>query len=158
MYTGLLRWLSGKESTCQCRRSIPGLGRSPGERNGNLLQYSCLKNPTDRAAWGLKELDTTEHTCVYVYLNRLTLPYTWNYYNILNQPHSNTNFFKKKKSGGAPHILSFIASDQRVLDRNPSSVIREHVISGALLISFEVPSSMLVMRMIKVHLSKVWYE
>ena len=29
---------------------IPGSGRSPGERNGNLLQYSCLKNPMDRGA------------------------------------------------------------------------------------------------------------
>ena len=27
--------------------SIPGLGRSPGEENGNLLQYSCLKNPME---------------------------------------------------------------------------------------------------------------
>ena len=27
--------------------SIPGLGRSPGEGNGNPLQYSCLENPTD---------------------------------------------------------------------------------------------------------------
>ena len=32
-------------------RSIPGLGRSPGEGNGNLLQYSCLGNPVDRGAW-----------------------------------------------------------------------------------------------------------
>ena len=46
--------------------STPGLGRSPGEGNGNPLQYSCLKNPTDRGAWmgyiprGHKELDTTE--------------------------------------------------------------------------------------------------
>ena len=31
--------------------SIPGSGRSPGEGNGNLLQYSCLKNPMDRGAW-----------------------------------------------------------------------------------------------------------
>ena len=31
---------------------IPGLGRSPGERNGNPLQDSCLENPTDRGAWG----------------------------------------------------------------------------------------------------------
>ena len=31
--------------------SIPGLGRSPGERHGNPLQYSCLENPTDRGAW-----------------------------------------------------------------------------------------------------------
>ena len=31
--------------------SIPGLGRSPGEGNGNPLQYSCLENPTDGGAW-----------------------------------------------------------------------------------------------------------
>ena len=31
--------------------SIPGLGRSPGERNGNPLQYYCLENPMDRGAW-----------------------------------------------------------------------------------------------------------
>ena len=30
---------------------IPGLGRSPGERNGNPLQYSCLENPMDGGAW-----------------------------------------------------------------------------------------------------------
>ena len=30
--------------------SIPGLGRSPGEGNGNPLQYSCLENPMDRGA------------------------------------------------------------------------------------------------------------
>ena len=30
---------------------IPGSGRSPGEGNGNPLQYSCLENPTDRGAW-----------------------------------------------------------------------------------------------------------
>ena len=29
---------------------IPGLGPSPGEGNGNPLQYSCLENPTDRGA------------------------------------------------------------------------------------------------------------
>ena len=31
--------------------SIPGSGRSPGEGNGNPLQYSCLGNPRDRRAW-----------------------------------------------------------------------------------------------------------
>ena len=31
--------------------SIPGLGKSPGERNGNPLQYSCLENPMDGGAW-----------------------------------------------------------------------------------------------------------
>ena len=46
---------------------IPGLGRSPGEGNGNPLQYSCLENPMDRGAWratahGVTEWDTTEVT------------------------------------------------------------------------------------------------
>ena len=31
--------------------SVPVLGRSPGEGNGNSLQYSCLENPMDRGAW-----------------------------------------------------------------------------------------------------------
>ena len=31
--------------------SVPGSGRSPGEGNGNPLQYSCLENPMDRGAW-----------------------------------------------------------------------------------------------------------
>ena len=31
--------------------SIPGSGRSPGEGNGNPLQYSCLENPMDKEAW-----------------------------------------------------------------------------------------------------------
>ena len=43
----------GKESACNAGDpgSIPGSGKSPGEGNGNLLQYSCLENPTDRGAW-----------------------------------------------------------------------------------------------------------
>ena len=46
--------------------SIPGLGRSPGEGNGNPLQYSCLENPVDggslvgQSPQGRKESDTTE--------------------------------------------------------------------------------------------------
>ena len=46
-------WLSGKESACNAADSgsIPGSGRSPGEGNGNPLQYSCLENPMDRGAW-----------------------------------------------------------------------------------------------------------
>ena len=45
--------LDGKESTCSVgdRGLIPGLGRSPGERNGNQLQYSCLENPRDKGIW-----------------------------------------------------------------------------------------------------------
>ena len=46
--------------------SIPGSGRSPGEGNGNPLQYPCLENPMDGGTWlgyspwGHKESDTTE--------------------------------------------------------------------------------------------------
>ena len=44
---------AGKESSCNAGEgdSIPGSGRSPGEGNGNPLQYSCLENPTDGRAW-----------------------------------------------------------------------------------------------------------
>ena len=44
---------AGKEPACNAGDpgSIPGLGRSPGEGNGNSLQYSCLENPKDRGAW-----------------------------------------------------------------------------------------------------------
>ena len=45
--------------------STPGLGRSPGVGNGNLLQYACLENSVDRGAWqarvhGVAESDMTE--------------------------------------------------------------------------------------------------
>ena len=45
---------------------VPGLGRFPGEKNGNPVQYSCLENSTDKRSlagyspWGHKESDTTE--------------------------------------------------------------------------------------------------
>ena len=65
---GLPWWLSGKESACNARdmSSVPELGRSPGEGNGNPLKYSCLGNLMDRRAWQpavhrvTKELDTTK--------------------------------------------------------------------------------------------------
>ena len=57
----------GKESACSAEDlgSVPGLGRSHGEGNGNPLQYSCLENPMNRGVcWatvhGVAELDTTE--------------------------------------------------------------------------------------------------
>ena len=58
----------GKVYACSVgdRGLILGSGRSPGEGNGNPLQYSCLENPMDRGAWwatspwGHRELDTTE--------------------------------------------------------------------------------------------------
>ena len=55
---------------------FPGLGRSPGEGNGNPLQHSCLENPMDRGAWGAyslwgrKESDRTEVTNAFASLPR----------------------------------------------------------------------------------------
>ena len=53
LHKGLPWWLSSKESAYNAEDpgSIPGLGRSPGEGRGYLLQYACLENPTDRGAW-----------------------------------------------------------------------------------------------------------
>ena len=55
-------WLSGKEFAFIVGDlgSIPGLGRSPGEGNSYLLQYSWLENPMDRGAWWATEPDTAE--------------------------------------------------------------------------------------------------
>ena len=39
----------------------PGSGRSSGEGNGNLLQYSCLENSIDRGAWRATELQRVRH-------------------------------------------------------------------------------------------------
>ena len=58
-----------KDSACNAGDPglIPGLGRFPGEGNGNPLQYSCLENPRDRGAWwatnspwGYKQSDMSE--------------------------------------------------------------------------------------------------
>ena len=53
---GLPWWLSGKESACDAgvtggTGSTAGSGRSTGGGHGNPLQYFCLENPMDRAAW-----------------------------------------------------------------------------------------------------------
>ena len=65
--TGLPWWISGKESAFDTEDVglIPGLGRSPGEGNGNPILYCCLGNPMDRGAWraivhgAAEELDLT---------------------------------------------------------------------------------------------------
>ena len=48
----------GKESACHAgdQGSIPGLGSSSGEGNGNPLQYSCLENPMTEEAGGLQSM------------------------------------------------------------------------------------------------------
>ena len=52
LFMGFPSSSDGKASTCNAgdQGSIPGSGRSPGEGNGNPIQYSCLENPTDRGA------------------------------------------------------------------------------------------------------------
>ena len=66
----------GKELACNVEDlgSVPGiLGRSPGEGNGNSLQYSCLENPNGQRSlegysqWALKESDTTEQLSIAQY-------------------------------------------------------------------------------------------
>ena len=56
----------GKESACNAGHlgSVPVLGRSPGEKSGNPLQYSCLEDSMDKGAWwtsvhGVTESDMT---------------------------------------------------------------------------------------------------
>ena len=70
----VLVYLLGFPGGPECKKSacsvgdlglIPGLGRSPGEGNGNPLQYSYLENFMDRGTWratllGVSELDVTE--------------------------------------------------------------------------------------------------
>jgi len=58
---GLPWWLSSQASACNAGAlgdsgSVPGLGRSPGEGNGNPLQYSSLENPMDGGPGGLQSI------------------------------------------------------------------------------------------------------
>ena len=64
----------------------PGLRRSPGERNANLLQYSCLENSTDRGAWWVavhgvprsgRNLATEQQRIILMYLNLKTGIYSF---------------------------------------------------------------------------------
>ena len=67
-FFGLPWWLSGKESTFQCRRCKldPWIEKISWRRKWQPLQYSCLENPMDRGAWWAtvhgvtRELDMTE--------------------------------------------------------------------------------------------------
>ena len=66
-HSGILWWLRWQRVCLQCEDlgSIPGLGRSPREGNGNPLLYSCLEDPMDGGAWlatvhGIAESNMTE--------------------------------------------------------------------------------------------------
>ena len=66
----------GKESACSVGDLgfIPEVGRSPGEGNGNPLQYCCLENPHGQRSlagyflWGREELDTTERLHIHIFI------------------------------------------------------------------------------------------
>ena len=58
--------------------SIPGSGRSPGEGNGNPLQYSCLENPMDGGAWWATAHGVTKsQTQLSDFTHSLTHPFAW---------------------------------------------------------------------------------
>ena len=68
-YLGFPGGSDGKKSACNAGDGgfISGWGRSPGEGNGNSLQYSCLENPMARGVWraavhGVIEWDMTKHS------------------------------------------------------------------------------------------------
>ena len=75
---------AGEESTCNSGDpgSIPGSGRSPGERDGNPLQYSWLQNPMDTEPGGLQSMGSLrvghDWATFTFFLNSIIL--TWNFY------------------------------------------------------------------------------
>ena len=93
-FLGLPRWLSGKKSACNAGDPslIPGSGRSPGEENGNPLQYSCLENPMDNRTWQrtvhgvaksqtpLKRLKQQQTLCIISLLLLLCFFWKWGLY------------------------------------------------------------------------------
>ena len=71
----------GKESACNSGDagevgSVPGLWRSPGEGNSNLLQYSCLENPMDREPWWVTVQRVAKKSMVSKSRNGLKCPST----------------------------------------------------------------------------------
>ena len=73
---GLPRWLGGKDSACLCRRHgfNPQVGKNPGRRECNPLQYPCWENPMDISAWGTTVHEVTDsrtglsiHACMHAY-------------------------------------------------------------------------------------------
>ena len=92
---------------------IPGLGRFPGGRHGNPLQYSWLENSHGQRSlegyhpWGCKESDTTERlstaAALFFYPNPLSLSLSWFHLSNLDSTVSHFNFFWLPK----PSIASF---------------------------------------------------
>ena len=74
-HAGLTWWLSGKESTRRAGDAdlIPGLEDSPGEGNGNPLQYSCLRNPMGRGSWQATVHEVTKESATTKQLNAMNI-------------------------------------------------------------------------------------
>ena len=118
----ILHGSDGKESTCNARApgSILGSGRSPGERNGNPLQYSCLENSMDRGSWwatvhGVAELDTTEwltltHTHTQVASRKgITLVCGWDLWKLYLYWRGTLKWWAKDWENMAPSVFSLQA-------------------------------------------------
>ena len=86
----------GKEYACNTGNLglIPGSGRSPGEGNGNPLQYSCLENPMDRGAW-----QSTVHGVARVGHNLAIKPPPWT---VAHKAPLSMGFPKKEYQSGLP--------------------------------------------------------
>ena len=78
----MVKNLPAKAGDARDSGSIPRLGRSPGEGNGNSLQYCCLENPIDRGAWwattvhGVTRPHTTEHAHRHTWTHTHTYTHT----------------------------------------------------------------------------------
>ena len=88
-YASLVAQLVKKKTACNAGDLdlIPGSGKSPGEGNGNPLQYSCLENPIDRGAWQATvhgvarvghNLVTKLHNLILLHLFHFTLHHSLN--------------------------------------------------------------------------------
>ena len=124
---GLPRCISDEEPTCKSRRHerqvlIPELGRSPRGGHGNLLQYSYLENPMDRAAWratvhSFAESSTSEYLRKHTYTQEMKLVpnscfsvfyYCWTYltfFSLHQIPQRKLSYIFKFKLCGS-HIIS----------------------------------------------------
>ena len=101
----------GKESACN--GGDPGSGRSPGERNDNPLQYSCLENPMDRGAWWLQSMrsqsDTTKQLTLSLYRVMSADPFTMgdNITKVRNNNWKGTELFMKFLQLGNDAVVLF---------------------------------------------------
>ena len=108
-----LWWLSCKEFACSAgdTGSTHGLGRSPGEGNGNPLQYFCLENPhgpkslVGCSPWGQTESDTTEWLSTALFILFKTWPGT------LPLPKNLILDSSASDDGWVPHIALWVGAD-----------------------------------------------